>query len=186
MDTSWACCTPNAPSRFQMDPLLQQLAALPQIHPLNPGHSRGFWESLGKRKDAHAAQKPMGSVSPDPLVEVCPPHPHPSFIPLLFPATQHHRVRLATAVCQSRHNQAGLGPTEPCTGRSRFLPSSGCQWGEYYRVAHSAGPIPTETQSPCRTLVASGMSAQGLWCRYHPLPHAPPRCPCLYGPTPSS
>ena len=39
-------------------------------------------------------------------------------------------------------------PTEPCTGCRRFLLSSGCEWGKYYRAAHSAGPIPNETQIP--------------------------------------
>ena len=58
------------------------------------------------------------------------------------------------ALCQARHDRAGLGPTEPCTGCDRALLSSGCQWGEYYRVAHGTGPAPTETQSPRRTPVA--------------------------------
>ena len=54
----------------------------------------------------------------------------------------HVYPRLATGACQARHNQAGLGPTELCTGCSRFLLSSECEWGEYYRVAHRAGLIP--------------------------------------------
>ena len=29
-------------------------------------------------------------------------------------------------------NQAGLGPTEPCDGCSKFLLSTGCEVGEYY------------------------------------------------------
>ena len=53
--------------------------------------------------------------------------------------------RLATTVCRARHNQAGLGATEPCTGCSRLLLSSGCEWGRYYRVAYSIGPMPNET-----------------------------------------
>ena len=61
------------------------------------------------------------------------------------------RGRLATSVCQARHNQAGLGPTEPC---SRPLLGSVCDWGRYYQAAHSTWPIPTETQIPCWTLVA--------------------------------
>ena len=63
-------------------------------------------------------------------------------------------TRLATSVCQASHIQASLGPTEPCTGCSRFLLSSGYEWGEYYRVAHSTGLIPNENQISCRTLVA--------------------------------
>ena len=63
-------------------------------------------------------------------------------------------IRLATRACQARHNQAGLGPDEPCTRCNRFLLSSGCEWGKYYRVTHSTGPIPNQTQIPCRALVA--------------------------------
>ena len=67
-----------------------------------------------------------------------------------------HRLccRLATSVCQASHTQASLGPTEPCNGCNRFLLSSGCEWGEYYQVAHSTGLIPNENQISCRTLVA--------------------------------
>ena len=54
-------------------------------------------------------------------------------------------ARLATRVCQASHNQASLGPTVPRTGCNGFLLSSGCGRGEYYRVAHSPGPIPNET-----------------------------------------
>ena len=77
-------------------------------------------------------------------------HPRPFQPPPPHPPERHSR--LATSVCQARHNQAGPGPTEPCTGCSRFLLSSGCEWGKYYRVAHSTGPIPNEI--PCRALVA--------------------------------
>ena len=58
-----------------------------------------------------------------------------------------------------------LGPTGSGTGRSLFLLSSGCDRSRYYRVAHGTGPIPTETQFLCRTLVASATEAPGrpLW-----------------------
>ena len=61
-------------------------------------------------------------------------------------------VPLASAKAAS--TQASPGPSEPCTGCNRFLLSSGCEWGEYYRVAYSTGPAPNETRVPCRTLVA--------------------------------
>ena len=38
-----------------------------------------------------------------------------------------------------RYNQAGLVPTEPCNGGSRFQLSSGFEWGGYYSVVHSTG-----------------------------------------------
>jgi hypothetical protein len=40
-------------------------------------------------------------------------------------------TRFAAGDRQARQNQAWLGPTEPCTERSRFLLSSGREWGEY-------------------------------------------------------
>ena len=61
---------------------------------------------------------------------------------------------LAGMYAKPSHNQAGRGPTGPCTGFNRFLLSSGCEWGEYYSMAHSAGLIPNKTQIPCRALVA--------------------------------
>ena len=62
--------------------------------------------------------------------------------------------RLATSVCQPRHDQMEQGPTEPHAGCSTFLLSSGGAGGGYYRVASGTGPIATENQFPCRTLVA--------------------------------
>ena len=62
-------------------------------------------------------------------------------------------TRLATSVHQRRHNQMEQGPTEPHAGRSTFLLSSGGAGGGYYRVVIETGPIPTENQFPCRTLV---------------------------------
>ena len=47
----------------------------------------------------------------------------------------------------------GQGPTEPHAGRRTFLLSSGGAGGAYYWVALDTGPIPTENQFPCRTLV---------------------------------
>ena len=79
--------------------------------------------------------------------------------------------RLATSVCQLRHDQMEQGPTEPHAGRSTFLLSSGGAGDGYYRVAFDTGPIPTENQFPCQTLVAcldcsclmdeSGFQSQG-------------------------
>ena len=66
----------------------------------------------------------------------------------------HVSGRPATSVRQARHTQASLGPAEPSAGCNRFLLSSGCEWGRYYRVAHSTGLIPNENQISCRTLVA--------------------------------
>ena len=40
--------------------------------------------------------------------------------------------RLATSVCQLRHDQMEQGHTEPHTGRSTFLLSSGGAGGGYY------------------------------------------------------
>ena len=40
--------------------------------------------------------------------------------------------RLATSVCQLSHDQEEQGPTEPHTGRSTFLLSSGGAGGGYY------------------------------------------------------
>jgi len=47
-----------------------------------------------------------------------------------------------------------LGPTGSDTGRSWFQLSSACDSSRYYRAAHGTALIPTETQFPCRTLVA--------------------------------
>ena len=41
-------------------------------------------------------------------------------------------VSLATGVCQLRHDQMEQGPTEPRTGRSTFLLSSGGAGAGYY------------------------------------------------------
>ena len=70
-------------------------------------------------------------------------------------------TRRATSVCRPRHVRMGQGPTEPHTGRSTFLPSSGGAGGGYYRVAFGAGPIATENQFPCRTLVACLVGTSG-------------------------
>ena len=43
----------------------------------------------------------------------------------------HQRTRLATSVCPLRHDQMGQGPTEPHTGHSTFLLSSGGAGGGY-------------------------------------------------------
>ena len=84
-----------------------------------------------------------------------------SAIPCLGGTSRIRRAtRLATSACQASHNQAGLGPTEPCTGCSRFLLSSGCEWGEYYRVAHRPGLAPSETQIACRTCLACNSALQ--------------------------
>ena len=45
------------------------------------------------------------------------------------------------------------GPSEPHAGRSTFLLSFGGAGG-YYGVAFGTGPITTENQFPCHTLVA--------------------------------
>ena len=42
------------------------------------------------------------------------------------------QTRLATSVCQPRHDQMEQGPTEPRIGRSMFLLSSGGAGGGYY------------------------------------------------------
>ena len=42
------------------------------------------------------------------------------------------QCRLTTSVCQLRHDQIEQGPTEPHTGRSTFLLSSGGAGGGYY------------------------------------------------------
>ena len=63
-------------------------------------------------------------------------------------------TRLATGIRQVRPDQMEPGPTASNTGRSRFLLSSACDGGGYYRVARGTGLIPNETQFPCRTLVA--------------------------------
>ena len=62
--------------------------------------------------------------------------------------------RLATSVRQVTRDQMELGPTGADTGRSCFLLSCGSDRGRYYRVTHGTGPIPNETQFPCRTLGA--------------------------------
>ena len=41
-------------------------------------------------------------------------------------------ARLATSVCQLRHDRMGHGPTEPHAGRGTFLLSSGGAGGGYY------------------------------------------------------
>ena len=56
--------------------------------------------------------------------------------------------RPATSVCRLRHDRMEQGPTEPHAGRSTFLLSSGGAGGGY------TGPVPTENQFPCRTIVA--------------------------------
>ena len=57
-----------------------------------------------------------------------PPTP-PVFSRCCFPLLP--LARLATSVCQLRHNQMEQGPTEPHTGRSTFLLSSGDAGGRY-------------------------------------------------------
>ena len=61
---------------------------------------------------------------------------------------------LVSSVCQASHSQAGLAPTEPCTGCSRFLPTSECERDGNSWVANSARLIRNETHLPCRALVA--------------------------------
>ena len=63
-------------------------------------------------------------------------------------------TRFATGVCQLRDDRIEQGPTEPHTGRSTFLLSSGGAGGGHYCVALGTGPIATEHQFPCQTLVA--------------------------------
>ena len=63
-------------------------------------------------------------------------------------------TRRDTSVCQAWHSQAELGPTEQCTGCSRFLLSAGCEGGRKYRGAHNAGLLPNESRIPCLALVA--------------------------------
>ena len=41
-------------------------------------------------------------------------------------------TRLATSICQLRHDRMEQGPTEPHAGRSTFLLSSGGAGGGYY------------------------------------------------------
>ena len=57
-------------------------------------------------------------------------------------------------VRQARRNQAWLGPTEPRTERSRFLLTSGREWGKYYRVVHFIGLNLNNTRNPRRALAA--------------------------------
>ena len=57
------------------------------------------------------------------------------------------QTKPATSVRAASHNKAGLSPTEPRTGCNMFLLSSVCEGGKHYRVAHSARPVPNETQS---------------------------------------
>ena len=45
---------------------------------------------------------------------------------------QRARTRLATNICQPRHDPMEQGPTEPHAGRSTFLLSSGGAGGGYY------------------------------------------------------
>ena len=57
-----------------------------------------------------------------------PPPPHTDGRPLLSDPPPHGGGGgggLATSVCQPRHDAAERGPTEPHTGRSTFLLSSG-------------------------------------------------------------
>ena len=64
------------------------------------------------------------------------------------------QARLAANVYQVTPDQMELGPSESDTGRSCFLLSPGCDRSRYYRVAYGTGPIPHDTQFPCRTLGA--------------------------------
>ena len=91
-------------------------------------HGRGITTPMSSHTDSHRWHPAW--LWPQPLWRAAPHLPLPS------------------------HNHSGLGPTEPCTGCNRFLLSSGCGWGKYYRVAHSTGLIPNETQIPCRTPAA--------------------------------
>ena len=84
------------------------------------------------------------------------------------------RTRLAASVRQARHAEAWLGPTEPCTKRSRFLLTSGREGGEYYRVVLVIELILNKTRNPRRTVVACLMRP----ARYHHQhPATPSECP---------
>ena len=60
------------------------------------------------------------------------------------------------------------GPTEPHAGRGTLLLSSGGAGGGYYGVASGTGPIATENQFLCQTLVAC--------LSMTPPPSPPPHC----------
>ena len=63
-----------------------------------------------------------------------PPAPSPRAVgPSLSHAQAGHlSTRLATSICQLRHDRMQQGPTEPHTGRGTFLLSSGGAGGGYY------------------------------------------------------
>ena len=63
-------------------------------------------------------------------------------------------ARLATSVCQLRHDPMEQGPTEPHGGRSTFLLGSGGAGGRVLLSGLWYGPIETEHSFPCQTLVA--------------------------------
>ena len=69
-------------------------------------------------------------------------------------------TRLGTSVGHLRHDPMEQGPTEPHAGRGMLLLSSGGAGGGYFRVAFDTGPIATEHQFPCWTLVACRVSTQ--------------------------
>ena len=70
-----------------------------------------------------------------------------------WPPTAGGEAQTWPRVRQARHNQARLGPTEPCTECSRILLSFGCEWGEYYWVVPFTGLIPNGTRDFRRALV---------------------------------
>ena len=81
------------------------------------------------------------AVAGDELPGACRPSPKQPFpkgqwAPMQGPHWHHMApwvsIRLATSVCQPRHDRMGQGPTEPHAGRSTFLLSSGGAGGGYY------------------------------------------------------
>ena len=65
----------------------------------------------------------------------------PHHFPTLWRLRPSIIARLATSVCQLRHDQMERGPTEPHAGRSTFLLSFGGAGGGYYRVVGHGGPL---------------------------------------------
>ena len=41
-------------------------------------------------------------------------------------------TRLATGVCEARHQTPGIGPIDTCTGCSKFPRTCGRDWGRHY------------------------------------------------------
>ena len=158
----------------------------------SPGPARTGASNMGPE------QPPAGELQPPPprctrrgplrrcVAVVDPPPPAP--IP------EHHRLgpcdtnspcdktgpcqtRPAASVRHVRHNEARLGPTEPCTECSRILLSSGRAWGAYYRVAAGTARIPKKTRRPRRTLVAGLAPADWRPSQSAPLSFADVRHP---------